>query len=528
MNYDFIIIGGGHNALVTATELARAGKKVLLLEKHAQTGGAVLTEELFPGFRVSSGARDAAQFSPELAARLGLSRYGLEFIEPEAVLHAPAQGREGMTLWRDIEKTCASIRLFSEKDARRYPDFIAFVQRMCSALQAVLDVRPPDLSNPGLKTLLPLIRPALKIRGLGRRDMMEFLRVLPMTIEELLSEWFENDCLKGMLAMISSTGTELGAQSAGTAFLFLYHSLQSRSGIRAPRFVRGGMGALAAALEHAAVAAGAELRCRSEVSEITIKDGQVAAVCLADGEEIRASRVISGLDPHTTFFQLVRAENLPVAFVRAVRAIRMRGVLARLELAVDGLPYAPGTDSSHLAGQAVVCPSLDYLERAYDATKYGSMSEAPCLDVVIPTLSDPTVAPAGKHLISINAQFAPHTLREGEWDDSMRQELQRRILQALHELLPGIGEHILHSRLLTPVDMEDRFGMSGGDIFHGQMALDQLFIMRPVPGWSRYRTPIRGLYLCGSGTHPGGGVTGAPGWQAAKAILAADKDEQTA
>ncbi len=520
MKYDYVIIGGGHNGLVTATFLARAGKKVLVLEKNAVAGGAVLSEELFPGFLASPAARDAAQFSLALAAELKLHEYGLELIEPETLLHAPTGEGDGLTLWRDVEKACASIRRFSERDARRYPEFLAFLQRMLPALQAVLEVRPPDISALNWRELLPLIRPALKIRGLGKKEMMEFLRILPMTIEEFLSEWFESDRLKGALAVQSITGTALGAQSAGTCFLFLYHSLHSPAGIRAPRFVRGGMGRLAMALRQAAEKAGAEVRCGAEVRKIQLHDLTAAGVELAGGEQITAKHVISAVDPKRTFFQLLGAEHLPVAFVRAMRAFRQRGVLARLELAVEKLPLL-AREKAALGGHVILCPDLDSLEKAYDATKYGRMSEKPCLDLLIPTLSDPSLAPEGQHLLSINAHFAPHTLREGEWDEKQRRVLQDRIFKVLEAAAPGFSQQVLHTHLQTPADIEQNYGMTGGDIFHGQMALDQLFVMRPVPGWSRYSTPIRGLFLCAAGTHPGGGVTGMPGRLAAQAILAA-------
>ena len=519
--YDAIIIGGGHNGLVTAAILAKGGQKVLVLERRSVLGGAAATEEIWPGFRVSTGAVDAGMFRPEVVKALNLEKHGLEFFDSSvvAVLLQPI-GRH-LTLWRDIEKSVSEIGKFSQSDAEKYPAFLKRISTLAKILNRIVVMTPPDLMERSLPELMPWLKTAVQLKRLGKRDMMEFMRVLPMTAKEFLDEWFESEALKGMLGATGIMGSMQGPFASGTAFMMLYHSLGSpNSCFRSSRFVPGGIGEISLALSRAAEAYGAEIRTGAEVERINLEDGTVKGVFLAGGEEIFANKIISNLDPYRTLIGLVGAPNLGPQFVRKVRTIRFRGSTAKLNLALNGLPRFKGLEDGleRLGGHILVSPSLEYLERAYDDAKYGRYSENPFLDIVIPTVFDSSLAPAGKHIISITMQYAPYRLRNGSWDEH-RDKLCDRIIEVISEYASNIKELILHKQIITPLDWETEYGLTEGSIFHGQMGLDQLLFMRPVPGYGRYRMPIKHLYLCGAGTHPGGGVTGAPGFNAAREVL---------
>lgn len=521
MTYDAIIIGGGHNGLVTAATLAQNGSKVLVLERRETLGGAAATEEIFPGFRINTGAHDAGLFLPEIVHKLDLKKHGLEMVESPVAVYAPQPDGKALILYRDIQKSRATVASFSKSDAEKLPEFIRFMDRMAGVLQGIRILTPPDITQKNVNELLPWIKSVLKLKRLGKTDMMEFLRILPLSIHEFLGEWFESDALKGALGASGVNGSMQGPRASGTTFVMLYHYLgRMNGGFRASRFVLGGMGKLSTALANAARQHGAEIRTGAEVEHIIISDDRATGVTLKDGTEIEAKAVISNADPRHTFFTLVGAPNLGPEFNRKVVNIRFRGSTAKMNLALNGLPKFRNTpnDHSNLSGHIIICPSLEYLERAYDDAKYGNFSQNPYLDIIIPTLLDSTLAPEGKHVMSITVQYAPYHLKNNSWDEQ-RAQLGEKILNTISEYAPGVKELILHQQVLTPLDWEREYGLFEGSIFHGQMALDQLLFMRPVPGWGRYSTPIEGLYLCGAGTHPGGGVTGAPGFNAAKEVL---------
>jgi phytoene dehydrogenase-like protein len=547
-NYDAIIIGGGHNGLVTAAYLAKAGKKVLVLERRDTLGGAAATEEIWPGFKINTGAPDVGMLRPEVGAELGLRRHGLEFIESPVTAFAPQPDGLALTLWRDPRETRAEIARFSPADAEKFPAFMRLVTALTSILDDIMTLTPPSLEEAKPGDLFPWAKLGLKLKGLGQREMMEFLRVLPMTAQEFLDEWFESEVLKGLLGAAGISGTMQGPQSSGTAFVLLYHYLGAADGgFKATRLVRGGTGQLAAALASAARQYGAEIRVGAEVSRILLAanpgtgETHAVGVALASGEEVLAKAVISNADPRRTLFGLVGAPNLEPHVVRRMRNIRYRGCVAKVNLALNGLPEfvsLPQGDTvennAYLGGHIVISPNLEYLERAYDDAKYGRFSAQPYLDVVIPSLLDPSLAPTGQHVMSITMQYAPYKLQgnspstssgtgAGEqgsgWDDRQKKALADKIIDTLAQHAPNLKDLIRHCQVISPLDWEQEYGLTEGNIFHGEMGLDQLLFMRPVPGYGQYRTPVSHLYLCGAGTHPGGGVTGAPGYNAAREIL---------
>lgn len=519
--YDVIIIGAGHNGLVAAACLAQAGKHVLVLERRNLLGGAAATEEIFPSFKINTGASDAGLFREEIISDLDLKKHGLEFLESPAAVFAPQPNGSALTLWRDEQKSLAEIARHSTKDAERFPAFVRLVSELTEVLHSITLLTPPSVSELKFEELLPWLNTGRKLKNLGKHEMMEFLRVLPMTVVEFLNEWFESEALKAVLGAASVAGSMQGPQASGTAFIMLYHYLgAANGGFKASRFVRGGIGQLSNALANSAKKHGAEIRLGAEVAQIKLEVGKAVGVVLKSGEEVSAKFIVSNADPRRSFFDLVGAPNLGPTFVRRVRNIRYRGTTAKVNLALDGLPAFKGITEaeSQLSGHIIICPNLEYLERAYDDAKYGRYSQQPYLDIVIPTVLDASLAPAGKHIMSIIMQYAPYKLRESHWDD-MREKLGDHIINTLVQYAPNLKELILHRHVLTPLDYEREYALTEGGEFHGQMGLDQLLFMRPVAGFGQYRTPIARFYLCGAGTHPGGGVTGAPGYNAAREIL---------
>jgi phytoene dehydrogenase-like protein len=517
--YDAIIIGGGHNGLVAATSLAQAGKRVIVLEQRAVLGGAAATEEIFPGYRVNTGAADAALFQDEIIGKLGLYNFGLVFREAPVLLFAPQPDNRALTIWGDEKRTAADLAPFSQRDAERFPAFTDQVGRIGAILREMVNLIPPDLSGLRRGDALTWGPLALRLRRLGGDDMMELFRVLPMAAQVYLDEWFESDALKGALGGSAITGTTLGPRGAGTNLIFFY---QNMGGLLAQRFVAGGIGRLSESLSAAARASGAVIRTGAGVSQILIggdSEPLAEGVRLTTGEEIRAETILSSVDARRTMLELAGPQHLDPEVMRQVRNIIYRGSTAKIDLALDALPVFTGqTTPEQLHGRIRISPSLDYLERAYDAAKYGRTSDQPYLEIHIPTLLDPSLAPAGKHIMSISAQYAPYHLREGSWE-THKATFSQTVLDAVEVYAPGTQDRILHQHVTTPLEWESEYGLTEGSIFQGQMSLDQLLVMRPIPVWSRYETPIKNLYLCGAGAHPGGGVTGAPGHNAARVVL---------
>jgi len=522
MKYDAIIVGGGHNGLVTAAYLGRAGQRVLVLERRPVLGGAAVTEELFPGFKTDSCAQGVGWLHPHIVRELELARHGLEFVPRAPTLFAPLPDGDHLLLGEDRRNTVEAIRRFSQQDAGRWEAFNAQKARLLKLLEALYAITPPHAPAPTSGDVLSLLGVGRRLGRFRREDLVEALQVLPMSVADWLDDWFETDVLKGALGADGVTGIFQGPRAAGTAFVLLHHHMGSReAGLRPMNLVRGGIGNLVHALAQAARRHGVEIRTGVEVAQVLVREGEANGVVLQDGAQIAARRVVSNADPRRTFVGLVDPLHLDPQFLWRVRNIKLRGVCARVSLALDRLPdftALPGP-GPHLHGAILISPALDYLERAYDDAKYGRVSRRPYLAVTLPTASDPALAPPGKHVLSALVQYAPYHLRDGTWDDARREALGDAVVEALSAYAPNLAGTILHRQVLTPLDLEQTYGLSEGHIYHGELTLDQILFMRPAPGWAHYRTPIQNLYLCGAGTHPGGGVNGAPGYHAAREIL---------
>ena len=513
---DVIFVGAGHNGLAAATLLARRGMKTLVLEARSGVGGAAITETLHPGFRISTLAH-AAQPAAALMTELRLAEHGLELIEPDPHLFVPLHDGRSLVLGRDIDATTRSIASFSADDARRYPEFCATLERIRSFVGNVMANTPPDIEQPSHADVWSMLMMGRRFRGLGKKYAYRLLRWAPMSAADFVSEWFDSEPLRAAIASGGIFGTSFGPRSAGSAAVLL---MRTCSGDGRQRLVKGGLGSLTSALASSARAAGAEIRTNAEVRHILVRQGRVAGVTLTSGEELQAKIVVSNADPRRTLLGLLDPVELEPGFLARVRNYRAAGTVAKINLALKALPSFTSTSGDHraLGGFIQIGPELDYLERAFDASKYGRWSPRPYLEITIPSLTDPTLAPAGSHVMSITAQYAPYTLRGTDWATAAP-EFADAVIATLADYAPDLPSLILHRQVITPVDLESSYGLTGGHIFHGELALDQLFTMRPLLGWARYRTPIAGLYLCGAGTHPGYGVSGLSGLNAAREIL---------
>lgn len=520
-DYDVIIVGGGHNGLTAAAYLAKAGRKVLVLEKRPILGGTAVTEELIPGFRFSTIADGTGYLDPQIIRDLTLHAFGLEMLPGEVVAFVPLPDGRQLTIWRDTERTVKEIAAFSTADAARYPEFLALMNKIAGVVRGLMHLVPLDLPEVGLADLRRMLSLTGAARTLGRHNLHHLLRVLPMPVADLLNEWFESDVVRGAIAASGVRDITWGPMEAGTAYTLLYKWTGSNSGLfRSTGAVRGGMGALTQAIVNAATSFGAKVRTGTEAKHILLANGRATGVTLANGETITATALVSSADPRTTFMQLVGPRYLPTAFLRHVSNIKYRGSAARIHLALKDVPrFTAATDNDLLCGAIQIAPSMTYLQRGYDHVKYGRYSQQPYLDIRIPTLNDPSLAPAGQHTMSITAKYAPYCLRDSDWE-AERPRFGEVVLNTLEEYAPDIRDLIHDMVVLTPLDLEREYSLPEGNLNHGEMTLDQFFHMRPIPGYAQYTTPINALYLGGAGSHPGGGITGIPGRQAAQAVLA--------
>jgi phytoene dehydrogenase-like protein len=520
--YDIIIIGGGHNGLVAACYLAKAGLKTLVLERREIVGGAAVTEELSPGFRCSTLAHSAGPLLPYIAKDLQLSQHGLEIITPEPRLLALASDGNSICLYNDTAQTIAEIEKVSKKDAASYPEFRRSFARIGKVLAPLLTMTPPAIDKPALGEVWNLGKLGLSFRGLGKKDAYRLLRWGPMAVADLVAEWFETETLRAAVATRGIFGAFAGPWSAGTSAGLLWQAAMDGQPVAPASFIKGGTGALTQALAKAAALAGVEIRTNAEVAALQTTSQRVSKVTLKSGEEIAARAIVSNADPRTTLLKLVDAVDLDPNFLTKIRNYRAFGVSAKINLALSKLPSFVGLNerdaTAKLSGRIHIGPDIDYLERAFDAAKYGDYSPAPYLDIAIPSLSDSSLAPSGAHVMSINVQYAPYKLKDGDWN-SQREKFADNAIEVLSGYAPDLKESIVARQVITPLDLEQTYGLSGGHIHHGEQSLDQFFTFRPVLGWAQYRTPIEGLYLCGAGTHPGGGVTGGPGANAAREII---------
>jgi phytoene dehydrogenase-like protein len=518
---EIIIIGAGHNGLVTAAYLAKAGFKPLVLERRELLGGACVTEEFQPGFRASTLAQSTGPLSPQVVKDLQLESHGLESIKPTVRVFAPHVNGESICIYEDAQRTADELTGLSARDAKNYLDFVSTFARLGRALAPLLRMTPPDIDKLSKGELWSLGKLGLAIRGLGKKDEYRLLRYGPMAVADLAAEWFENELLRAIVAARGIFGAFAGPWSAGTSAALLLQAATDEHVIAPAQFAKGGLGAVSQALARVATEAGAEIRTNAEVASVSAKDGKATGVVLSNGEEIAARAVISNADPRATLLGLVDPAEFDPSFLNKIRNYRAHGTVAKVHLALSALPHFPsvhGNANEKLSGRIHIGPDIDYLERAFDAAKYGDMSPRPYLDLAIPSLTDQTLAPAGTHVMSIHAQFAPYHLKDGDWN-SRREELFDTIVNAVSEYAPDVRKLIVGRQVITPFDLAETYGLSGGHIHHGEMSVDQLFAFRPLIGWARYRTPVAGLYLCGAGTHPGGGVTGIPGANAAREII---------
>jgi phytoene dehydrogenase-like protein len=521
--FDAIVIGAGHNGLVTAAYLAKAGQKVLVLERRPTVGGIVATEEIYPGFKYSSCAHLSQSFSRNIIDDLELTKHGLETLALNPLLFAPLPDGNALMIPSEPAKIAERIGRFSRSDASKFESFTALVERLSAALRLLLSAAMPDGAGRKRLDISEVVKLGWRLQRLGQAHLQSFLRILPMSVADFLNEWFETEILKASLAATGLFGTFTGPRAQGTSYVYLHHLSGGSNGVfRSAEIIRGGMGNLPQAIARAAEHYGAEIRTNAEVQTIVTKDGKATGVMLRDGMEILATAVVSNADVKRTFLRLLEPTYLDPHFLLQVRNIRSRGNTAKINLALDRLPNftsAGGNSAAgYLGGVIHIGPTIDYLERSADDAKYGRVSKEPFMEITIPSLTDQTLAPPGKHVMSIWMHSAPYYLREGDWHEQ-RDLLGDAAVNLLTQYAPGLKDSILHKEVLTPLDLEEKFGLTEGHLYHAELALDQIFFMRPVPGWARYRTPIEHLYLCGSGTHPGGGITGLPGQRAAKEIL---------
>ena len=513
---DVVIIGGGHNGLVTAFYLAKAGLNPLVVERRDTIGGGALTGELHPGFRCPTLTHSTGLLWKDIASEMDLRRHGAEFVASDAQIFAPDMDGRALVLYNDVRRSAESIRTFSSKDADAYPVYREAMSRLSSVIASTLTITPPSIDTPTAGDAWNMLRTARKFRALGKKDGYRLLRWGPMAVADLMHEWFETELLSASIAAAGVSGTMLGPWSAGSALVLLVREAHRRLAVGAQ--VRGGPGALANAMARAAEQAGAQIRTGATVCRIIVRNGRTTGVALTTGEEIAARAVISAADPKTTFLGLVDPVDLTPDFRTKIRNYRTHGTVAKVNLALSGLPNFHGSQGpDSLSGRIHIGPEIDYLERAFDHAKYGEFSSEPWLDVSIPSILDSQLAPPGSHVMSIYAHFAPYSLRGTTWD-AARVPLRDAVLQTVARYAPGIEEKVIAAQVITPAELERDYSFAGGHIFHGELALDQLLTMRPLLGYAQYRGPIDGLYLCGAGTHPGGFLTGGSGRNAAREI----------
>ena len=517
------LIGGGHNALVAAFYLAKGGFKPLVFERREMVGGGAITEEFHPGFHASTLAHTLGPLRADVALDMQLESFDCEILQPDPRVFAPTPDGNALLFYNDVAKTAGEIGRISAKDSAKYAQFATSLEETAGFFTQLNSITPPAIDNPTPEDLWNLLKTGRSVRRLGKAGIFDLLRWGPMAVADFVAEFFETELLRAVIAARGIFGAALGPWSAGSTAVLLLRAAADAHPVGSAAFPRGGLGSFTRALAESAKQAGAEIRTDAEVRHIRLKDGAVTGIVLADGEEISVEAVVSGVDPKRTFFHLVDPTQLDPTFANRIKNFRANGTVAKVNLALGSLPFFTALDATEgflnvLSGRIHIGPEIDYLERAFDASKYGDFSKTPLLDVTIPTILDPSLAPDGKHVLSAYVQFAPFKLKEGNWD-SRRHDLGHAVVKTLTAYAPNLPNLIEYMQVITPLDFERSYGFTGGHIFHGELALDQLFTMRPILDWARYKTPIRGLFLCGSGTHPGNGLTGASGANAAREII---------
>jgi len=522
--FDAIVIGGGHNGLISAAYLQRNGLNTLVIERRSVIGGACVTEELFPGFKVSRAAYVCSLLRPEIIRDLELKKFGYEIILRDPSSFSPFLDGRSLTFWRDKKKTCAEIAKFSRKDAERFLVYEKKLEEMSQFIRPLLMETPPDPTSSSPKDLLRSLKLLMRVKAL-RSELYEHLRVFSMSVAEYLDQWFESKELKVRLATDGIIGAWAGPYSPGTAYVLFHHVMGETDGVPGVwGYVRGGMGQLSEALAKSLESKGGTIIKGAAVDQLIVKEGKAVGVALKDGKEFYAKQVLSNLDPHRTFLNIVDKNLLPDDFIEGIKNFRMKSGTVKINIAANGLPdfkSMPGTESGpQHCGTIHICPSMDYIERAFEDAKRGLPSSHPSIELTIPSTVDDSLAPEGKHVFSLFVQYAPYNRSDGRsWDSVTKKEFAETCFKEIAQYAPNFPSLVDNYEVLTPVDLEREFGLTGGNIMHGEMTVDQLFFMRPLPRYAKSRTPIKNFYLCGSGAHPGGGVMGAPGYIAAKTVL---------
>jgi phytoene dehydrogenase-like protein len=522
-SYDAIVIGGGHNGLITAAYLARAGLSVLVLERRGVIGGACVTEEVWPGYKVSTLSYLCSLLQPRIIRELELERFGFHLYPKDPAFFTAFPDGRHLFFWQDMARTQRELEKFSTRDAALYPDYEHQLARLGDWVESLLLTTPPNIIRRKLSDFVGLGRLGLEALRFRDPEIVHLVKIMTQSVRAYLDERFESEEIKATLATDGVIGTNGGPSTPGTAYIMLHHVMGGATGVRGLwGFVRGGMGAISDAIARSAESRGAEIRTNAAVSRVLVRNGRAYGVALANGDELQARVIISNADPKVTFLKLVDPKEIEEDFRRDIERMRMAGCSFKINLALDSLPdfkaYPGSKLGPHHKATMHICPSMEYVDRGWEDAKAGRPSDRPLLEITIPTTYDDSIAPPGKHIMCIFAQYAPYALRDGDWD-SMKDSFADRCIDTLAEYAPNIQDSIIHRHVVSPLDLERDYSLTGGNIFHGDMSLDQLFFLRPVAGWARYRTPIRGLYLCGSGTHPGGGVMGAPGFNAAQELL---------
>ena len=517
--YDAIVIGGGHNGLTAAAYLARAGKEVLVLERRYVLGGAAVTEEVFPGFKFSVCSYVVSLLKANIIRELMLPKFGLELLPLESTF-TPLDN-DYLMRTADPDETYREMYRHSPRDAETYTRFGPLMGQIGMAVRPILETIPPNAIRPSFPDLSAMKKLLNHFKTLSSEQFEYLTKLMTMSSADFLDEWFEFEPLKATMSASGIIGTFMGPRSPGSAYVMLHHYMGDIDGaFRAWGFQRGGTGAVSMAIARSAEYFGAKIMTEAPVEKVIVNNGQAIGVALENGDEYKADKVISALDPKLSFLKMVDETDLPNDFVTDIKNFRIRGSSGKVNLALDALPEftcLPG-NGPHLRGAISISPDFDYIEKAYDDAKYGNFSEVPYIDIIIPSVLDPEMAPPGKHVMSCFVQYAPYNINGG-WDDQKREDFGDAVINALARFAPNIKDIILHRQVLTPADIESTFGLTEGNIFHGELSLQQLFALRPAVKWANYKTPITNYYQCGSGTHPGGGITGSPGEMAAKKII---------
>jgi phytoene dehydrogenase-like protein len=519
-SYDAIIVGGGHNGLTCAAYLAKAGRKVLVLEQRYLVGGAAVSEEKFPGFKYTVFSYVVSLLRPEVIRELELAKHGLHIV-PHDMAFVPMENGDHLAMYADPASLREEIRRHSKRDAEMIPKYNQMMYQMVGAVKPILGYVPPNPAKPGLRGARTLADFGKHLKGLDKKTFHQFSKIMTMSADDFLAEWIETDVIRALMGISGIIGTKLGVKSPGTAYVLLHHYMGELDGaFTAWGSQKGGTGGVSEAIASAARSYGAEIRCNARVQQVIVKNGRAVGVALEDGEEIYAKTIASAADPYVTFRKLIDEKELPEDLVSAIDKFKFRGSSGKVNLALDTAPkFSAMTDPAFLRGMTEICPSVDYIEQAYDDAKYGAFSKRPYIDVDIPTMVDPSMAPPGKHVMSCFVQYASYNMPEYGNRDQQRDAFGNAVVDTLSEFIPNLKDIILDKQVLTPWDIEQEIGLTEGNIFGGELTLDQLFFFRPAAGWADYRTPIRNYYQCGSGVHPGGGITSGPGRLGAMEIL---------